>query len=97
MTFGIKTEYPALDVAVFASILSSNYDLAISEKMCFAGEIGLSGEIRPVPQIEQRISEAEKLGYEKIFVSRQNKITKKNFGISIEEVNKIEEFHEKLF
>ena len=97
ITGGIKTDDPALDLAVVASILSSNDDLAISEKMCFAGEIGLSGEIRPVPQIEQRISEAEKLGYEKIFVSRQNKITKKNFGISIEEVNKIEEFHEKLF
>lgn len=97
ITGGIKTDDPALDLAVVTSILSSNDDLAISEKICFAGEIGLSGEIRPVPQIEQRISEAEKLGYEKIFVSRQNKIAKKNFGITIEEVNKIEEFHEKLF
>ncbi len=57
---------------------SSNEDLAISEKYCFAGEIGLSGEIRPIPQIEQRISEAEKLGYEKIFVSNLNKIPKRN-------------------
>ncbi|KAF1857148.1 hypothetical protein Lal_00042774 [Lupinus albus] len=97
ITGGIKTDDPALDLAVIAAILSSNEDLAISEKYCFAGEIGLSGEIRPVPQIEQRISEAEKLGYDKIFVSKQNKIPKKNFGIQIEGVNKIEEFHEKIF
>ena len=97
ITGGIKTDDPALDLAVIAAILSSNDDMAISEKYCFAGEIGLSGEIRPVPQIEQRISEAEKLGYEKIFVSKLNKIPKRKFGISIEEVSKIEEFHDKLF
>ena len=97
ITGGIKTDDPALDLAVIAAILSSNDDLAISEKYCFAGEIGLSGEIRPVPQIEQRISEAEKLGYDKIFVSNLNKIPKRKFGIKIEEVSKIEEFHEKLF
>ena len=97
ITGGIKTDDPALDLAVIASILSSNEDIAISEKFCFAGEIGLSGEIRPVPQIEQRISEAEKLGYEKIFISKQNKISKKNYSIKIEGVNKIEEFHEKIF
>lgn len=97
ITGGIKTDDPALDLAVIASILSSNDDIAISEKFCFAGEIGLSGEIRPVPQIEQRISEAEKLGYDKIFVSNLNKIPKRKFGIKIEEVSKIEEFHERLF
>lgn len=97
ITGGIKTDDPALDLAVIAAILSSNDDLAISEKYCFAGEIGLSGEIRPVPQIEQRISEAEKLGYDKIFVSNLNKIPKRKFGIRIEEVSKIEEFHEKVF
>jgi DNA repair protein RadA/Sms len=97
ITGGIKTDDPALDLAVIAAILSSNDDMAISEKYCFAGEIGLSGEIRPVPQIEQRISEAEKLGYDKIFVSKLNKIPKRKFGISIEEVSKIEEFHDKLF
>lgn len=97
ITGGIKTDDPALDLAVVAAILSSNDDEAISEKYCFAGEIGLSGEIRPVPQIEQRISEAEKLGYEKIFISKLNKISKKKFGINIEEVSKIEEFHERLF
>ena len=79
ITGGIKTDDPALDLAVIASILSSNQDIAISERYCFAGEIGLSGEIRPVPQIEHRISEAEKLGYEKIFVSNLNKIPKKKY------------------
>lgn len=97
ITGGIKTDDPALDLAVVASILSSNEDIAVSEKFCFAGEIGLSGEIRPVPQIEQRISEAEKLGYDKIFVSNLNKIAKRKFAIKIEEVSKIEEFHERLF
>lgn len=97
ITGGIKTDDPALDLAVVASILSSNEDIAVPEKFVFAGEIGLSGEIRPVPQIEQRISEAEKLGYEKIFVSNLNKIPKRKFAIKIEEVSKIEEFHERLF
>ena len=80
-----------------ASILSSNEDIAISEHFCFAGEIGLRGEIRPIQQFEQRISEAEKLGYEKIFVSNLNKIPKKKYGIVIVEVSKIEDFHECLF
>lgn len=97
ITGGIKTDDPALDLAVVAAILSSNDDVSISEHYCFAGEIGLSGEIRPVPQIEQRISEAEKLGYEKIFVSNLNKIPKKKFGINIVEVSKIEVFHDFLF
>lgn len=97
ITGGIKTDDPALDLAVIASVLSSNDDIAVSEKFCFAGEIGLSGEIRPVPQIEQRITEAEKLGYEKIFISNLNKISKRKFGIQIEEVSKIEDFHERLF
>ncbi|HFK5584549.1 TPA: DNA repair protein RadA [Elizabethkingia anophelis] len=97
ITGGIKTDDPALDLAVVASILSSNEDIAISEKYCFAGEIGLSGEIRPVPQIEHRITEAEKLGYDKIYVSNLNKIPKRKFAIKIEEVSKIEDFHERLF
>ena len=97
ITGGIKTDDPALDLAVVASILSSNEDEAIPEHYCFAGEIGLSGEIRPIAQVEQRISEADKLGYEKIFVSNLNKIPKRNFGIRIEEVGKIEDFVERLF
>ena len=97
ITGGIKTDDPALDLAVIASILSSNQDIAISERYCFAGEIGLSGEIRPVPQIEHRISESEKLGYEKIFVSNLNKIPKKKYTIKIEGTSKIEDFADRLF
>lgn len=97
ITGGIKTDDPALDLAVIASILSSNQDITISERYCFAGEIGLSGEIRPVPQIEHRISEAEKLGYEKIFVSNLNKIPKKKYTIKIEGTSKIEDFANRLF
>lgn len=97
ITGGIKTDDPALDLAVVASILSSNEDIAISEHYCFAGEIGLSGEIRPVAQVEQRITEAEKLGYEKIFISNLNKLPKKKFGIKVEEISKIEDFAESLF
>ena len=57
----------------------------------------MSGEIRPVPQIEQRISEAEKLGYDKIFISKQSKISKKTYGIAIEGVNKIENSTKNFF
>lgn len=97
LTGGIKTDDPALDLAVVASILSSNEDIPISEKFCFAGEIGLSGEVRPVRQIEQRISEAEKLGYETIVVSKLNKIPKKKYGIQIVEISKLDQLHELLF
>ncbi|RRQ46247.1 DNA repair protein RadA [Chryseobacterium sp. SC28] len=97
ITGGIKTDDPALDLAVVASILSSNEDLAIPEHYCFAGEIGLSGEIRPVAQVEQRITEAEKLGYEKIYVSNLNKIPKRKFGITIVQISKIEDFVASLF
>lgn len=97
LTGGIKTDDPALDLAVVASILSSNEDIPISEKYCFAGEIGLSGEVRPVRQIEQRISEAEKLGYETIVVSKLNKIPKKKYGIQIVEISKLDQLHEFLF
>lgn len=97
ITGGIKTDDPALDLAVVASVLSSTEDISISEKFCFAGEIGLSGEIRPVPQIEQRISEAEKLGYERIFISSLSKIPKNTYGITIVQVGKLEDFHQALF
>ena len=56
-----------------ASVLSSNFDLYISPKVCFAAEVGLSGEIRPVPQVERRIAEAEKLGFEQIYISSFNR------------------------
>lgn len=73
MAGGLKVSDPACDLAVVCAILSSNFDVAISQKYCFAAEVGLSGEIRPVAQTERRIAEAEKLGFEKIFISAYNK------------------------
>ena len=69
---GLKVEDPSIDLAVLCALLSSYEDVPLSHKICFAGEIGLSGEIRAVNRIEQRIAEAEKLGFEKIIVSKYN-------------------------
>ena len=82
---GIKVEDPAIDLAVICAVLSSNDDIPLSSKTCYAGEIGLSGEIRPVARIEQRIKEAEKLGFEKFFISKyHNKIKELQHGAHIE-------------
>lgn len=69
---GIKVDDPAIDLAVVVSIISSSEDIAISSQYCFAAEIGLSGELRPIIRIDQRIAEADKLGFEKIFISKYN-------------------------
>ncbi len=97
ITGGIKTDDTALDLAVIAAILSSNEDMAISQKYCFCGEVGLSGEIRPVSHIDQRISEAEKMGYEKIFVSGLNTLSPSKFGIEVAAINKIDQLADYLF
>ena len=76
ITGGIKVDDPSIDLAVVCAILSSNEDCAIPDKICLAGEVGLSGEIRPATRIEQRILEAEKLGFEQIFISQYNKVEK---------------------
>ncbi|MFD2543112.1 DNA repair protein RadA [Lacinutrix gracilariae] len=91
ITGGISVDDPALDLAVVAAILSSNEDVAIPKDYCFAAEVGLSGEIRPVQRVEQRILEAEKLGFSKIFVSKYNKISIQPQGIKIQLVSKIED------
>jgi DNA repair protein RadA/Sms len=91
ITGGISVDDPAIDLAVVAAILSSNEDIPINKDFCFAGEVGLSGEIRPVNRVDQRIQEAEKLGFSTIFVSKYNKITLKNTGIKIQLVAKIED------
>jgi DNA repair protein RadA/Sms len=70
ITGGLKVEDTANDLAIVAAILSSGGDKVIDETYCFAAEIGLSGEVRPVNRLEQRIKEAEKLGYSKIFISK---------------------------
>jgi DNA repair protein RadA/Sms len=69
---GIRVDDPAIDLAVVVAILSSNSDIAVSPRDCFAAEVGLTGEIRPVTRIEQRLAEAEKLGFERIFISKYN-------------------------
>ena len=69
MAGGLKVSDPACDLAVISAVLSSNFDFAIPADVCFAGEIGLSGEIRPVAQTDRRIIEAARLGFRKIYVS----------------------------
>ena len=91
ITGGITVDDPAIDLAVAAAILSSNEDVALQKDFCFAAEVGLSGEIRPVQRVEQRILEAEKLGFSTIFVSKYNKISLKNVSIKIQLISKIED------
>ena len=97
ITGGIKVDDPSIDLCVVAAILSSNEDIAISDKICFAGEVGLSGEIRPATRIEQRILEAEKLGFEQIFISKFNKIEDGKFAIKVVGFGKVEELYQTLF
>lgn len=96
---GLKVNDPALDLAVICAILSSNVDIAIPKGVCLTGEVGLSGEIRPTTRIEQRISEANKLGFKTIFVPKNNLkgIDTKRFKIKVIEVSKVEEVFRKLF
>ena len=97
ITGGISIDDHAIDLAVVASVLSSNQDIAISPNVCFAAEIGLAGEIRPVSKIDQRILEAKKLGYKTFVASKYNKITLKESGIKLILVGKIEEVFATLF
>lgn len=96
---GIRVEDPGIDLALVCAILSSNEDMPIKQTMCFAAEVGLTGEIRPVNRVEQRISEAEKLGFEKIFLSAYNLkgLNKKNHKIEIAPFHRIEEVFSSLF
>lgn len=97
ITGGISVDDPAIDLAVVAAILSSNADIPIEKGVCFAAEVGLAGEIRPVQRVDQRILEAEKLGFNKIYVSKNNKIGLKNTTIQIQLVSKIEDVVSSLF
>ena len=97
ITGGISVDDPAIDLAVVAAILSSNIDIPIEKGVCFAAEVGLAGEIRPVQRIDQRISEAEKLGFSTIYVSKNNKISLKNTQIAIELVSRVEDVARSLF
>jgi len=96
---GIKVNDPAIDMAVIASVLASNHDIAIPKNCCFAAEIGLTGEIRPVTRIDQRITEAEKLGFTQIYISKYNTtaISNKSNLIKIIPISRIEQLIAKLF
>lgn len=97
ITGGIQVDDPAIDLAVVAAILSSNEDIAINPNVCFAAEVGLAGEIRPVSKIDQRIIEAEKLGYKTLVASKYNTISSKKNNIKLVLVGKIEEAFATLF
>lgn len=96
---GLKIEDPSIDLAVLCALLSSYEDTPLPQHTCFAGEIGLSGEIRAVNRIEQRITEAEKLGFKKILVSKYNQRGLKNqkFNIEIVSMSKVDEVYKYLF
>jgi DNA repair protein RadA/Sms len=96
---GIKAEDPSIDLAIISALLSSYEDVALPQHICFAGEVGLSGEIRAVNRVEQRIAEAEKLGFEKIVVSKYNakSLDKLKSKIEIIALGKVEELYQLLF
>jgi len=95
---GLKVSDPALDMAVVTSVMSSNFDMALPDKCAYVGEVGLSGEIRTVTRMEQRVAEAQKLGFDTIFLPKGNlKGVKRNFSINIVEVSKLEELFRAIF
>ncbi|HEX8356909.1 MAG TPA: DNA repair protein RadA [Segetibacter sp.] len=96
---GLKVEDPSIDLSVICALLSSFEDIPLPQKICFAGEVGLNGEIRAVNRIEQRIAEAEKLGFEKIVVSKYNKkgFDKQKTGIQVMPVGEVQEVYRLLF
>lgn len=96
---GLKVEDPSIDLSIVCALLSSYEDIPIAQQICFAGEIGLNGEIRAVNRIEQRIAEAEKLGFEKIIVSKNNQksISTKQLKIEVVACSKVDEVYRRLF
>ncbi|MEO1254230.1 MAG: magnesium chelatase domain-containing protein, partial [Bacteroidota bacterium] len=96
---GIKVQDTALDLAICASIFSSFEDAPISEDVCFAGEVGLGGEIRPVNRVENRINEAEKLGFKEVYISKHNLKAKdlSQFKIKVNSFAKLSDVLRHLF
>ena len=97
ITGGIKIDDTAIDLAIICSVLSSDQNIPLDMDICFAAEIGLSGELRAVNRMEERILEAEKLGYKQIIISKYSKISNKDFKISITQCGKIEKVFSLLF
>ena len=99
MAGGIKVEVPAIDLSICISIISSMEEMPVSDKLCFAAEVGLGGELRSVNRIEQRISEAEKLGFTEIYISKysQKSIDLSKTRIAVKSFGKLTEVFEDLF
>ena len=97
MAGGLKVSDPAVDLAVICAVLSSNFDFAIPADVCFAGEVGLSGEIRPVGQIDRRVQEAARLGFKRMFVSSFSKVEVKPTGIQVVKVADVPALVKALF
>ena len=97
MAGGMKIVDPANDLAVVAAILSSSLDLPLYRDVCFAGEVGLSGEIRPVPRLEARMAEALRLGMKRMLVSGHSKLPKSPKGLEVISVKRVSEVHSKIF
>ena len=94
---GLRVNDPAIDLAVLAAVLSSNMDIALDEQVCITGEVGLAGEIRPVNRIDQRIREAEKLGFKTIIVPRGQKYNAQNLKIKVVEISRVVDAFKFLF
>ncbi|MCB0620914.1 MAG: DNA repair protein RadA, partial [Saprospiraceae bacterium] len=96
---GIRVDDPAIDLAIVSALISSLEDVSISSKVCFAGEVGLSGEIRAVNRIEQRIQEADRLGFEEIYLSKYNLkgLDAGRFNLRLVPLSRIEELVERVF
>lgn len=94
---GLRVNDPAIDLAVLAAVLSSNMDIALDEEICVTGEVGLAGEIRPINRIDQRIREAEKLGFQRIIVPSGQKYNAHGLKIKVVEVSRVAEAFKILF
>jgi len=96
---GIKVTDPSIDLAIVTALISSLQDIHISKKLCFVGEVGLSGEIRPVSRVEQRIQEASRLGFDAIYVSsyKADKLAKQNFGVEVRLLTRVDDLLREVF
>lgn len=96
---GIRVEDPAIDLSIIVSLISSLVDVSVPANICFAGEVGLSGEIRAVSRIEQRIAEADRLGFKAIYISKYNQkgLNTSKYGIRVQTIGKVEELKQALF
>jgi DNA repair protein RadA/Sms len=96
---GLRVEDPAIDLSIVASLISSLLDVSIPSNICFAGEVGLSGEIRAVSRIEQRVAEADRLGFKEIYISKYNSkgLDTSKYGIRVQAIGKVEELKGALF